>query len=84
MAAAKTKKNKKNGTLVVNYGSSRSDWRVLRRRCQPTPTQLYEYTSWFKLNDATEILSLPDCRLHYLLECLIFSITQTAMNSRRG
>ena len=31
---------KKNGTLAV-YRSSRSDWHVLQRRCQPTPTPIY-------------------------------------------
>ena len=39
-------------------------------------------TRWFKLNDGN---SLPhECRLLYLLECHIFSITLTAMNGGTG
>ena len=39
-------------------------------------------TSWFKLNGGSYFPH--ECRLHYLLEYRIFSITLTAMNSGRG
>ena len=39
-------------------------------------------TSWFTLNDGNY---LPhECRLHYLLECHVFGIMLTAVNSGRG
>ena len=40
------------------------------------------YTSWFKLNNGS-YLAHEYC-LHYLLECHIFGIILTAMNSGRG
>ena len=43
---------------------------------------VYDSTSWFKLKDGK---FLPhECRLRYRLECHIFAVILTAMNSGRG
>ena len=84
MATAKKKKQKKNGTLVVS--SLRSDWRVLRHRWQPTPTEpiFVVYTSVFLLRFGGGVIQVSERREKGRMEAYGDGGRMQVIGGRRG